>query len=321
MELAGPPLSKFTDTKRYAVQLGIDCDGRMPCARDGDVFKARLILSGPGVSPTQLDVETVVEATPSCANTVVNATPFGETLSHDHADFTVRIDSLDVDRQAINFTRSPIEVRWSRGGDEAVKVPYDWSKGNRYLISIPLQARSLRGRYRLLVELTEGVSSAGVIEKCVLLDKTLQIECSNGRTTEDCEVYYSLQYILVGAILSAILVAVVVLLAYLARVHKEAVKAFLISFLRHECALAFWVSFTIWVRLPSPACMHVRTRRFPFCGTGRRGYHPHKRTRSLTKYTQIAMGMGMCTYATPIGTFPCLHLDPTRKSYPLQCVV
>jgi hypothetical protein len=178
----------------------------------------------------------------------------------------VRVESLDVDRQPVNVTRSPVVVRWSRLADPSKKsptVPFDWTKGSRYVVPIPPSARRLRGEYRLVVLLTAAVvSPAGDVGPCVLLNETLLVACSNGQDSDDCGVRLSVQHILLGAILGASAVAVSALLAWQIRAHKRTAARFFKSFVKHEGHLAFWISFTIWVRCvhPHPPKQHRRTR-------------------------------------------------------------
>ena len=55
-----------------------------------------------------------------------------------------------------------------------------------------------------------------------------------------------------GAVLGVLLVALLGLVIYLIRSHKEATKRILISFVKHEVLLAVKISFDLWVR--SPEC-------------------------------------------------------------------
>ena len=53
-----------------------------------------------------------------------------------------------------------------------------------------------------------------------------------------------------GAVLGVLLVALLVLVIYLIRSHKEATKRILISFIKHEVLLAVKISWDLWVRSP-----------------------------------------------------------------------
>jgi hypothetical protein len=123
-------------------------------------------------------------------------------------------------------------------------VPVNWNRGsNEYIASVPAELTELVGKYELVVTAMHGWDERTAMPGiCVLLRR--QIHVDDGLSS---------QYIILSAVVAAVVLALGALLAFQIRAHKEQFKRFIESFLKHEGMLAFKIGWDAWVRPSLPA--------------------------------------------------------------------
>jgi hypothetical protein len=140
-----------------------------------------------------------------------------------------------------------VPIQFSFGSTEA---PVEFGRApasNEYIADINSHLTGHAGDFELIVNVTSGyVQSTGGATRCVLLRRNIAVIALNAQMSVG------------GAVLGVLLVALLVLVIYLIRSHKEATKRILISFVKHEVLLAVKISFDLWVR--SPECTPCLSR-------------------------------------------------------------
>jgi hypothetical protein len=234
----------------FHLQVRLDaagCGNASECIADGDSVKAVIQIAAPAdASHVQSSVTliTEVEALVSCERSRIRTSILGDgTKIFVQSSFTVHVFAIDVDGINVDWTRATVLITFN---DRSTAVL--WSPGsNKYVSEITDQLTDKPGRYNLLVTVQNAWSEAsGNASSCVLLNKTVLVQCSNGADTSDCAT--PLQFIIVGGIVGALIVVLIPLAAYQMRAHQEQVKRFLLSFLMHECVLVAKICWEAWVR-------------------------------------------------------------------------
>ncbi len=231
--------NRFTAAKASVAEFAVDCYGAQPCPQDGDSFATELSVAARS-DPTDLrsvvTVTTVVESLLSCEHSTVqvegDVVVSGAVRTVPQSGlFRILLQAFDVDELPINQTRQ--EVSFYFGGHA---LRFKWTRGsNKYIANVLPELTRNEGDFIVVVDAIDAWPT-----RCELSRLTVRIAAR--------EKTIATQYIILGAVLGAVILALGSLLAYQIRAHQERAKRFLESFLKHEGQLTPKICWDCWVR-------------------------------------------------------------------------
>jgi hypothetical protein len=227
--------NRFTITKEYSFQLGVDCHGDAACVADGDIIETVIEVaseSGSGGVRSAVRITTHVESLISCENSRARIEGGLESVPTSTA-MRVYLQAYDVDMLPVSFNRAPVEFRFG-----SKLLPQKWDRGsNEYIAELSADVTEHAGRYELVVEALKGSSNRGQsVGRCILLSRS--IEVSPDKT----------QRILAGS-LAGVMVLTLGMLGYLLYRKQQMWKQAMISFLSFEGLLVLEICMEVWVGL------------------------------------------------------------------------
>jgi hypothetical protein len=165
---------RYTATKMYSFQLGLDCHSEPACAADGDTVETVLeVASGSGLGGVQsaVRITTHVQSVISCDHSKARIEYDLHSVSASTA-MRVHLDAYDVDSLPVSFTRAEINIMFD---DQA--IPMQWSRGsNEYSADLPAELTKTPGLFHLVVSARNAWNDTGPVTSCELLRRTITVK-------------------------------------------------------------------------------------------------------------------------------------------------
>jgi hypothetical protein len=165
---------RYTATKMYSFQLGLDCHSEPACAADGDTVETVLeVASGSGLGGVQsaVRITTHVQSVISCDHSKARIEYDLHSVSASTA-MRVHLDAYDVDSLPVSFTRAEINIMFD---DQA--IPMQWSRGsNEYSADLPAELTKTPGLYHLVMSARNAWNDTGPVTSCELLRRTITVK-------------------------------------------------------------------------------------------------------------------------------------------------
>ena len=173
-------------------------------------------------------------------------------LPHDQAVFLVSLSATDIYGSSMNSSNNlDTVVTWKKQGQSTTETrrltAAHRSAEAEFTIRMPGVHRSLPGSYQLSTYI-RGWNGFG-ISKCLLKQAIVKVGCSAGTREENsqCVTVATVsdserkKWLIIASIATGLLALVCILMGWMARQYKEHVRAFLVSFLKHEFVIVLKV--------------------------------------------------------------------------------
>jgi hypothetical protein len=159
-------------TRDYSFQLRVDCDGKQPCAADGDTVETIITIGSaatPSSSRSEMRLVTLVQSFLSCLHTRSRIEPDWESVPIS-TPIRVRLYAYDVDKLPVSFTRAEASLVF---GSQV--IPMQWSRGsNEYVGTVPAEYTERPGLYDLVLSASSAWNETERhATSCVLLRRTI----------------------------------------------------------------------------------------------------------------------------------------------------
>jgi hypothetical protein len=226
---------RYSITKEYVFQLGVDCLGEEACVADGETVETEIeVASGLGDGGVQsaVRITTLVQSLVSCDHSKAWIEYDFESVPTSTA-IRVHLEAYDVDMLPISYSRAPVEFRFG-----SRLLPQRWDRGsNEYIAEVSADATGQAGRYELVVTALNGWSNKGQrAGNCTLLRRWIEVTSSKSQA-------------IIAGCLAGVMVLTLGLLGYLMYRKKEELKELMLSFLAFEGLLVMELCFEAWVAL------------------------------------------------------------------------
>ena len=171
---------KYVATKKFMLQIRLDCMGQTPCIADGDTVTT-VIEIGTATSPSRqqalVSITSRVQSLLSCVHTRAAARIEPDSDSVPIATpFRVLLFARDVDNLPVAYTRAEINVFF---GDQ--KIPLQWSRGSsEYVADVVAGLTEQPGLYDLVVNASNAWSEAGAPTSCDLVRRRITVQPAEG---------------------------------------------------------------------------------------------------------------------------------------------